>query len=82
MKESILKRFPGLKESDFILEDRGDGNGIRISLWNNESPMPTMDEVLLWIAEDDALPKPLTPFEELQKQQADLIFELMMNGVI
>lgn len=27
-------------------------------------------------------PVPLTPLEELQKQQADLIFELMMNGVI
>jgi hypothetical protein len=27
-------------------------------------------------------PLPLSPIEELKKQQADLIFELMMNGVI
>lgn len=77
---SILKRYPNMNLAD--IELRNDGNGPYIEKWNSEDPQPSMAEVNQWVAEDESLPKPLTPLEELQKQQADLIFELVMNGVI
>lgn len=77
---SILKRYPNMTFAD--IELRNDGNGPYIEKWNSEDPQPSIAEVNQWVAEDESLPKPLTPIEEVQKQQTDLMFELMLRGVL
>jgi hypothetical protein len=80
MLESVLKRFPELTKDDVRLQD--DGNGVYVAYWNSDKPRPTTEDLINWNTEDANLPKQLTPFEQLEKDQTDLIFTLMMNGVI
>jgi hypothetical protein len=82
VKDSILKRYPELKFDDVVLRDDGDERGIYIDVWNSDKPKPTIDEVNQWVQEDAALPKPLSDVEQLQKDQADLTFQLMLKGVL
>jgi hypothetical protein len=79
-KQSILKRYPELDEKDIILMDNGEG--VFIHFWNSDKTKPTMDQVNQWAEEDAKLPKPLSEIEQLQKDQADLTFQLMMKGVL
>jgi hypothetical protein len=81
MLNSILKRFPGLKEDDVRLRCDVGGN-VYIDVWNSTEVIPSMDEVLAWVEEDKTLPIPLTETEVLKKQVADLAFELMIKGVL
>jgi hypothetical protein len=80
MKQSILRRFPDITKYDIVLRD--DGEGVYIDIWNSDKPKPTMEQVYQWVEEDSTLPKPLSEIEAIKKDQADLIFSLMMNGVL
>jgi XkdW protein len=76
--------FPDKKQpDDYYVFEEVDGVP-EIIKWNIEEPQPTEEE--LQAAWDDYianLPEPpLSPIEELKKQQADLVFELMMKGVL
>ncbi|WP_026572507.1 XkdW family protein [Bacillus sp. UNC438CL73TsuS30] len=71
MKQSILKRYPELTEEDVILRD--DGQGIYLDIWKSDKPKPTMDQVKLWAAEDEQLPKPKTELELMQQALDELI---------
>jgi hypothetical protein len=75
VKQSILKRYPELKEDDITLRD--DGNGIFISYWNSEKPKPTITQVNQWVAEDEAEPKPKTEIDILKDQNADLNLQII-----
>jgi hypothetical protein len=82
MKQSILRRYSEMTEDDVVLRDDGDGRGIYIDVWNSDKTKPTMEEVLSWVDEDSTLPTPLSPIEQLQKDQAELTFQLMLKGVL
>lgn len=72
---SILKRYPELTFNDVELMDNKDGNGIRITMWKSDKPKPSMDQVKVWVDEDEAIPKPLTSEQELEqlKKQQELM---------
>lgn len=86
MKPSILKRYPELTENDVLLRDDTDGKGVQIVHWNSSKIKPSMDQVKQWVQEDDAIPKPVTPEQELEqlKKQQELmqaaIDELIFSG--
>jgi hypothetical protein len=83
VKQSILKRYPELKEDDITLRD--DGAGIFISQWNSEEPKPTITQINQWVAEDEAEPKPKTEEELLREENAQLnlaiidLYEMIMG---
>ncbi|MCM3599403.1 XkdW family protein [Robertmurraya korlensis] len=86
MKPSILKRYPELSKDDVLLRDDNNGKGPYIAVWKSTKPKPTMDQVKQWVLEDEAIPKPLTPEEELEqvKKQQELmqtaLDELIFSG--
>lgn len=55
-----------------------------IAEWNNSEVQPTQEQLeAAWNAYvANPPPKPLTDVEQLQKDQADLLFSLMSKGVI
>ena len=83
MKESILKRYPGLTENDFSLRD--DGEGVYIDIWNSEDSKPKMSDVISWVAEDENDPKPKTEVEALREENGHLnlaiidLYEMLMG---
>lgn len=77
----ILHIYPDLKPGkDFSVQD--DGEGQYIATWDNDFQIPTTEEMQSAWVEVSSKPLPLTPIEELRKQQADLVFELMVKGVL
>jgi hypothetical protein len=83
---SIIRRmFPSLKDEDFSLKD--DGEGAYILEWNSEHEKPTISDLeAYWAEHKDEILAELEPEPEkvdiLEQTQSDLIFTLMMNGVI
>lgn len=88
----IVFRYDG---SGFYVEPVEIEEGKPIPLDCTRVPLPSVNykpkfvdgawvETLTQAEIDELLnaPVPLSPLDELKKQQADLIFELMMNGVI
>jgi hypothetical protein len=55
-----------------------------IEEWNVADPKPTIEELdIAWADYTANPPQPtLSPIEQLQKDQADLMFNLMLKGVI
>jgi hypothetical protein len=53
MRESILKRYPNLKEEDIVFVDlSNEGGGIELSVWNSFETKPTMEQINQWNEED------------------------------
>ncbi|QIQ61226.1 XkdW-like protein [Bacillus phage vB_BcM_Sam46] len=67
MKNSIIKRYPGLTPDDVKLRD--DGDGIYIEYWNHPKVQPSMEDVLKWYEEDM---KNYVPPETLEQKAAHL----------
>lgn len=69
-------------DRDFVLRD--DGEGVYILNWNVDRPKPTDSEINTAWEEirADTEAEPLSEIEFLKKQQTDLVFELMMKGVL
>jgi len=72
MKDSIIKRYPGLKWDDVMIQDNTDGKGPFITYWNHPKPMPSMEDILKWVKEDEATYVPTETTEQkverLEKQ--------------
>jgi hypothetical protein len=79
MLTSILKRYPELTSDKVMLVDRG--KGVEIAKWDSDKPQPTLEEMNGWVEEDSLTPH-LTPIEQLQKDQAELMMQLVMKGVL
>jgi hypothetical protein len=80
---AIRQLFPdAVSTEDYLVQD--DGNGAYIAEWNLTDPQPAEEELqAAWEKYQlNPPPVPLTPLEELQKQQTDLVFDLMMKGVL
>lgn len=78
----VIKHLhPQLKaERDFVLRD--DGEGAYILRWNVEIPEPTEEELAqAWEAIKSEQP-PLSEVEAVKKEMTDLVYELMMKGVL
>ncbi|QGF21728.1 XkdW-like protein [Bacillus phage vB_BcM_Sam112] len=67
MKDSIIKRYPGLRPEDVRLRD--DDDGIYIEYWNHPKVQPSMEDVLKWYEEDM---KTYVPPETLEQKAARL----------
>jgi XkdW protein len=81
--ETLKHRFPDLEDDkDYVL--RNDGNGSHIAEWKTTLyPMPTLDELQTYYTTNqtsiaEMFKRPPT----VEETQADLIYTLMMNGVI
>jgi hypothetical protein len=71
-KESILKRFPELKDEDVFIQNDSDGNGPRIVVWNSDKPIPTAEQIQQWEQEDAQLPKQLTLEQQLAEKDLQI----------
>jgi hypothetical protein len=78
--QSILKRYPSLSELDVGLRD--DGKGVFVSRWNSTDPIPTVEQIQQWAEEDKLIQSEPSEFEQIKKQQTDLVFALMTKGVL
>jgi hypothetical protein len=82
--QAIMYLFPEADPtSDFIVMD--DGDGIQyIAEWNMPHPKPTEKDLeAAWTAyQSNPHSRPLTEIEQLRKEQTDLVFELMIRGVL
>lgn len=69
-------------DKDFVLKD--DGRGAYILEWDVNRLMPSDEEILQAWQQIKDIPEqhPLTELELIKKQQTDLVFELMMKGVL
>lgn len=79
----LAYQYPHLKVGkEYLVKD--DGSGAFIAKWEASEPQPTDEE--LQIAWDEYIANPpepeLAPVEDLQKQHTDLVFQLMMGGVL
>lgn len=80
---TIKKIYPDTVENrDFVIMDNGEGPFI--AEWNLVDPQPTEDQLAAAWNDYQLNPpvKPLSAFEQLQKDQADLILQLVTKGVI
>jgi hypothetical protein len=81
LEKVILKIYPDAKPSqDFFIMD--DGNGPEIRNWKYGQPIPSVEELEAAWAEIEAIPPQLSAVEQLQKDQADLMFTLALKGVL
>lgn len=81
---AITQLYPNVKPSiDFSVCLDVDGSQY-ISEWNLEQPQPTQEELqAAWDQYQANPPSPtLDPISDLKKQQTDLVFQLMIKGVI
>ena len=81
---AIMKIYPDAKPSiDFSTCLDVDGKQY-ISEWNYNQPQPTENELeTAWNEYVSNPPQvPLSELEQIKKQQTDLVFQLMMNGVL
>jgi hypothetical protein len=85
---TILKLRPDLTLNDFDIFGDAEMNW-EITRWNTELPQPTKEEVEeCWLQFSDEIiesakpKKSENPIILLEQTQTDLIFQLMMNGVI
>jgi hypothetical protein len=81
---AIMQMYPDVIPSvDFRTVLDVDGSQY-IAEWNLDKPQPTEEELQIAWTNYQANPPiaSLGPIEELKKQQADLTFILMINGVI
>jgi hypothetical protein len=88
IEHTLLSMFPGLTWDQF--EVFGDVTmDWQITRWDSEHPKPSKEQIIgHWEAHADAIvesarPKPVPdPLVILEQTQTDLIFQLMMAGVI
>jgi hypothetical protein len=87
VEHTIITMNPNVKLSDFSIF--GTGDNWEIIRWDSSEPKPDKQAVIdYWNANQDAVtesakPKPITNvLGDLQKNQSDLIYQLMMAGVI
>lgn len=83
LANAIMQIYPDLKPNiDFVVLNENDVQ--TIAVWNSDKNQPTSEELdAAWNAYIANPPqKPLSDIENLQKDQADLTFQLMVKGVI
>jgi hypothetical protein len=81
--ETLKYRFSDLEvERDFVL--RNDGNGSYIAEWKTTTyPMPTLEDLQAYYTTNQtAISEMFKRPPTVEETQADLIYTLMMNGVI
>jgi XkdW protein len=80
---AIQQIYPHAKpvENFVVVNDEGTQNIIQ---WNYSEPQPTEEDLQnAWNAYVASSPvEALSPIEQLQKDQADLMFQLVMKGVL
>lgn len=78
--------YPQLKNSkDYLVIDKGDGKGAVLAEWyTTDFTKPTDEQLqLAWEEYQSNPPEPkLSEVEQLAKDQADLMFTLVMKGVL
>jgi XkdW protein len=81
--DALEKMFPGARQPFDYAVEQVDG-GYQIVSWNMDEPQPSEEEIQAVLDELEANPpaEPLSPYDELKKQHVDLVFELLMKGVI
>lgn len=75
--------YPDFKNGkEYVVANNGEG--AFITSWNADVPQPTDVELQTAWQQIQANPPviPLSAIEQLQKDQADLMFELVMKGVL
>jgi hypothetical protein len=84
--ETLKHKYPELEaDKDYILRQEGDV--MYIAKWNSAEPQPEMQDLRdYWEQFKDEIAEMFKPaptdVQILEQTQADLIFTLMMNGVI
>lgn len=78
--------FPAANKDNVEVIMKPDGSWF-ISKWSLQETQPTQEDIIsCWNANQQAIlnanKPPLSEIEQIKKQQADLTFTLMMNGVI
>ena len=83
--ETIKHKYPDLEDGrDFVLKNDNDGNGSYIAEWKTTAfPVPSLEELQTYYTTNqtsiaEMFKRPPTT----EETQADLIYTLMMNGVI
>jgi hypothetical protein len=69
-----------VSQKDYAVKN--DGDGAYIAEWYLNEPQPTQEELEAEWAKYTPEPRPLTRLEEVERQQTELVFELMMKGVL
>lgn len=81
INKALFHIYQNIQEGkDFMFKNEGEG--AYISEWKYDKPQPTEAELTTAWDEIMAIPSPPSELDKLKKQQADLMFELMMKGVI
>lgn len=81
--DSILHLFPNAKVNvDFKVIH--DGESFKLIEWNIPNQVPSLEELetVFEQAQEGRNIPPINELEVLKKQQADLVFQLMLSGVV
>lgn len=81
--DSIIHLFPTAKVNiDFRVVH--DGDSFKLLEWNITDPVPSLQQLesVYDQAQEGRNIPPVNELESLKKQQADLVFQLMLNGVV
>jgi hypothetical protein len=84
VKDSIIKRYPNLTYDDIGLRDDGNGKTY-IEFWNSNEYIPSMNEIMEWVNEDDFTAAKENKLNELEQACSNAIldgFTVMLNEIV